>query len=92
MVISKDKHSNVIDNIQKCKKVNSRNLRKNISPDNGENKIDDSDVAFLTVSNGTYEKENSNIILSPAVSTQDRCKLTSWSLPPNILQVRYNTL
>lgn len=33
------------------------------------------------------QDQESIVIASPPISTQDRCKLTLWGLPPNILQV-----
>lgn len=37
--------------------------------------------------NDIYDKENLGVTLSLPLNTQDRCKLASWGLPPNILQV-----
>lgn len=43
--------------------------------------------SFSSAISATYDKENSDIIASPPLGTQDRCKLASWGLPSNILQV-----
>ncbi|KMQ92613.1 dna polymerase theta-like protein [Lasius niger] len=45
-----------------------------------------SSVAMSASIDTTCDREISNIILSRALCTQERCKLASWGLPPNILQ------
>ncbi|XP_050459690.1 DNA polymerase theta [Cataglyphis hispanica] len=77
----------VINSIKKCNKSNTQNLQ-NGSHDNIDNAISDSSIAkSLTNIDSTCNREISTVIsLSPAICTQDRCKLASWGLPPNILQ------
>lgn len=80
--------SDVINSIKKCNKSNTQNLQ-NGSHDNINNATSDSSIAkSLTNIDSTCDREISTVIsLSPAICTQDRCKLASWGLPPNILQV-----
>ncbi|EFN66768.1 ATP-dependent DNA helicase HEL308 [Camponotus floridanus] len=81
------KHSsNIINNVKKCDKFSAQNLHKNGSHDDIYNTISGSSVAVSSSIDSTCDKEISNIILSRALCTQDRCKLASWGLPPNILQ------
>lgn len=61
-------------------------LQKNEFHDK-ENAISNSCVATSSAINDTYDKESSGTILSLPLCTQDRCKLASWGLPSNILQV-----
>lgn len=57
--------------------------------DGGKDTISNSRVAISPVISCTYDKESSCSTLSLPLCTQDRCKLASWGLPPNILQVSY---
>ncbi|KYN17239.1 Helicase POLQ-like protein [Trachymyrmex cornetzi] len=83
----KEKHCLDITNSTKnCEKFSTQSLYKNKSSNNTQNATSSSDVIRSAV-NSAYDEENSEfVILSPPIGTQDRCKLTSWSLPPNILQ------
>ncbi|XP_072765089.1 DNA polymerase theta isoform X1 [Anoplolepis gracilipes] len=62
----------------------TQNLHKNGSHLNIPNAKSDSSVAMSPSIDSTCEM--SNIILSRALCTQDRCKLASWGLPSIILQ------
>lgn len=82
--------SDVVNSIKKCNKSNIQNLHQNGSHDNIDNAISGSISIAMSSTNidSTCDREISTVIsLSPAVCTQDRCKLASWGLPPNILQV-----
>ncbi|EZA60981.1 DNA polymerase theta [Ooceraea biroi] len=71
-------HSSSIGNVGRKHDSDAQAVRKN--------KVQDAvrDVVASLISN-MYNKED-NIILSPPLCTQDRCKLASWGLPSNILQ------
>jgi len=87
-ISSIEKHSsNIINNVKKRDKSSAQNLHKNGSHDDIYNTISGSSVAVSSSIDSTCDKEISSIILSRALCTQDRCKLASWGLPPNILQV-----
>lgn len=88
---TKKKHStdstDIINNMEKYD-VYSLQQNSNKSKDNMQNGTNESDISSSIISN-TSDKESSNVILSPALlCTQDRCKLASWGLPSNILQVK----
>jgi len=87
----KEKHFfGTANSTKKCDKY--QGLCKNKSPDNTQNATSSNNIRTLSTINATCDKENSEfVILSPSLCTQDRCKLASWGLPPNILEVlRYN--
>ncbi|EGI59836.1 PREDICTED: DNA polymerase theta [Acromyrmex echinatior] len=75
----------IINSTKKCEKFSTQNFYKNKSS-NTQNATS-SDVIRSSAVNSAYDEENSEfVILSPPIGTQDRCKLASWGLPPNILQ------
>lgn len=83
-----EKHpSDVINDVKKRGKSSAQNLHKNRFHDDIYNTISGSSIALSSSIDTTCDKEISSIILSRALCTQDRCKLASWGLPPNILQV-----
>lgn len=86
MIYLKEKHLNIINNVKNCNKSSARNLHKNKSNNNLQVARNDNSIG-LSFPSSTYDKENSNVILSRPLCTQDRYKLASWGLPPNILQV-----
>lgn len=69
-----------------------KNLCKNKSHNVCNNAISGSSVEMSASIDTTCDREISNIILSRALCTQERCKLESWGLPSNILQVLYYTV
>ncbi|XP_018400080.1 PREDICTED: DNA polymerase theta [Cyphomyrmex costatus] len=81
-------HLDITNSTKKCDKFNTRSFYKNKSPNNTQNATNSNDVIrSLSAVNSAYDEENSEfVILSPPIGTQDRCKLTLWGLPPNILQ------
>ena len=85
----KEKHRlDITNGTKKCEKFNTQGFYKNKSSNNTQKATSSSDVTRLSAVNSAYDEENSEfIILSPPIGTQDRCKLASWGLPPNILQV-----
>lgn len=87
MACLKKKHLNIINHVKNCDRSSSQNLHKNKSNNYLQVARSPDNIEVSLSSNGTYE--NSDIILSRPLCTQDQCKLTSWSLPPNILQVYY---
>lgn len=87
---STEKHSpDVINSVKNRDKSSVQNCHKNGSRDNMYNAMSGSSVAMSASIDTTCDREISNIILSRALCTQERCKLASWGLPPNILQVLY---
>lgn len=90
----KEKHrSGTADDTEKRDESDIHSLCKNKSPDNAQDATSSSGVRTSSAVDATYDGENSEfVILSPPLCTQDRCKLALWGLPPNILQVSYNTL
>ncbi|KYM80156.1 Helicase POLQ-like protein [Atta colombica] len=84
----KEKHRlDITNGTKKCEKFNTQSFYKNKSSNNTQKATSSSDVTRLSAVNSAYDEENSEfIILSPPIGTQDRCKLASWGLPPNILQ------
>jgi len=86
----KEKH--FFDTANSTKKCDKYQGFKNKSPNNTQNATNSSNIRTLSTINATCDKENSEfVILSPPLCTQDRCKLASWGLPPNILEVlHYN--
>lgn len=89
----KEKHrSGITNSTKKCEKFSTQGLYKNKSSNDTQNATSSSDVLRLSAVNSAYDEENSEFVISsPPIGTQDRCKLVSWSLPPNILQVlHYN--
>lgn len=83
----KQQSTDIINNVKELDKFSAQDLHKNGSHDDIYNTISGSSVAVLSSIDTTCDKEISNVILSRALCTQDRCKLASWGLPPNILQV-----
>lgn len=72
---------------EKCDGSGIQGLCKNISPDNAQDATSSSGIKTSSAVNDT---ENSEFIISsPPLCTQDRCKLSLWGLPPNVLQVLY---
>lgn len=91
----KEKHRpGTADDTEKCDGSSTSDLCKNKSLGNTQDATSSSGVKTSLAVSAKYERENSEfVILSPPFCTQDRCKLVSWGLPPNILQVCYtNTL
>lgn len=83
----KEKH-HPADNTEECDESSIQKLCKNKSPDNTRDATSSSDVRTSSAVSTMYDKENSEFFISsPPLCTQDRCKLASWGLPPNILQV-----
>ncbi|XP_071632237.1 DNA polymerase theta isoform X1 [Temnothorax longispinosus] len=76
------------DNKQKCDGSGIQGtLCKNKSSNNAQDATSSSGVRTSSAVNATYNSENSEFVISsPPLCTQDRCKLASWGLPPNILQ------
>ncbi|XP_014469442.1 PREDICTED: DNA polymerase theta isoform X2 [Dinoponera quadriceps] len=71
--------------IKENDELNIEHFQKNKFRDNEKDTISNSYVA-TSANNCTYDKESSGSILYLPLCTQDRCKLGSWGLPPNILQ------
>ncbi|XP_067215522.1 DNA polymerase theta isoform X2 [Linepithema humile] len=82
----KEKHLDIINNVKNCDKSSDQNLYKDKSNDFLQVARNDNSIGISLSSNSTNDKENSDVILSRPLCTQDRCKLASWNLPPNILQ------
>lgn len=86
-ISSIEKYPSDVINVKKRSKSTAQNVHKNGSYDDIYNTISGNSVAMSSSIDTTCDKEISNIILSRALCTQDRCKLASWGLPSNILQV-----
>ncbi|XP_029175852.1 DNA polymerase theta [Nylanderia fulva] len=87
MTNSREKHLCGVVNSGKKSDKSVQNLCKNGSHDNVcDNVVSGSSVEMSASIDTTCDREISNIILSRALCTQERCKLASWGLPSNILQ------
>lgn len=83
-------HLGTANNTEKRDGSSAPDLCKNKSLDSTQHATSSSGVKTSLAVSATYDRENSEfVILSPPLCTQDRCKLASWGLPPNILQVLY---
>lgn len=85
-VAPKEKHSSHVINVLNGRDDSNIQALQKKACDSMEDLVRDS-VAVSLISN---DEEYKDVIASPPLGTQDRCKLASWGLPSNILQVLYH--
>ncbi|KAL0124938.1 hypothetical protein PUN28_006657 [Cardiocondyla obscurior] len=85
--LKEKRRAGIINSLEKYDGPNTRSLSKNKLVVNAQDATSVCSNGVSSIADSTDDRKNLDFVISsPPLCTQDRCKLASWNLPPNVLQ------